>query len=87
MGGLLELILPIAALLFPFVAAPLLWRRMKHVRDGAYRDTKTQRRQEPWQEKIASEGGLNLVRSDKANDDLIDLGSKARETRWPIDNA
>jgi hypothetical protein len=32
------------------------------------------------------EGSLDLVKSSAVDGNLIDLGNRAREPRWPIDN-
>ncbi|GHC99792.1 hypothetical protein [Novosphingobium pokkalii] len=79
-------ILLIGAVFFPFIAMPLLWRRMKRVRDGAYRNRDDAWSEQPWEEKVSSEGNLDLVKSSAVDGNLIDLGNRAREPRWPIDN-
>ncbi|TAK07685.1 MAG: hypothetical protein EPO38_12410 [Rhizorhabdus sp.] len=73
-----------AALLFPFVAMPLLWRRMKRVRDEAYRASKTAPPPPDWEESVATHDGLNVVRVNQPNDELIALGDRARHSNWPI---
>jgi heme oxygenase len=80
-------LLLIATMLFPFIAMPLLWRRMKRVRDGAYHARERAWDEQPWEEELASDEGLNLVRTSATDRDLIDLGNRAREPRWPIDNS
>lgn len=86
MSGFGAFLFSIGALVFPFVAAFLLWRRMKSVRDRVYRDHKTEKRETPWEEDLATDGDLSLTRVGKVNHDLAELGARARETRWPIDN-
>jgi hypothetical protein len=78
--------LMLGVILFPFIAMPLLWRRMKRVRDQSYRERETPAREQPWQERIEDESGLTLARDHAPNDDLIGLGDRARHSRWPIDN-
>ncbi|RHW18141.1 hypothetical protein D1610_06555 [Sphingomonas gilva] len=70
------------AMLFPFIAMPLLWRRMKRVRAQAYRQSKPERREQHWEEGLGADGG----RRHAPNDDLIGLGEKSRHGRWPLDN-
>ena len=76
----------LAGFVTPFIAMPLLWRRMKRVRDDVYREAQTHPGEQPWEEKVDEQHGLNLVRTSKPNDDLIGLGEKARHSRWPLDN-
>ncbi|MBZ9647923.1 hypothetical protein K9B33_10235 [Sphingobium sp. 3R8] len=86
MNDIVNLGIFFVCLALPFVAMPLLWRRMKRVRNETYQHRKQERRAQPWEESLGSDGEVRLARSGSPNDDLIDLGSKARETRWPIDN-
>lgn len=76
----------LAGFVTPFVAMPLLWRRMKRVRDGVYREAQIQPNEQPWEEKLDEYHGLSLVRTNKPNGDLIGLGEKARHSRWLLDN-
>ncbi|MDB5705841.1 MAG: hypothetical protein JWN66_2957 [Sphingomonas bacterium] len=86
MGGFVSLTVLIGTVLFPFVAMPLLWRRMKRVRDGAYEESAPQRREPTWQEPLATRDGLNLVHTHDPNEELIGLGDKARHSHWPLNN-
>ncbi|CAM8671241.1 hypothetical protein [Sphingobium sp.] len=83
---MIDVIIFFTCLLLPFVAMPLLWPRMKRVRNETYQHRKQERRAQPWEESLGSDSEARLARSGSPNDDLIDLGSKARETRWPIEN-
>jgi hypothetical protein len=58
----------------------------ERVRDGAYRNRDDAWSEQPWEEKVSSEGNLDLVKSSAVDGNLIDLGNRAREPRWPIDN-
>ncbi|MES2054445.1 MAG: hypothetical protein V4564_00780 [Pseudomonadota bacterium] len=75
-----------ACVAFPFIAMPLMWRRMKRVRSQAYDNSGPVTHQPSWQEPIRSENGLDLGRANSPNDDLIGLGDKATQSRWPLDN-
>jgi hypothetical protein len=86
MGGAIDLLITLACVAFPFVAMPLLWRRMKRVRNQSYERSEPVAHQEPWQEPIRSEDGVSLGRTNNPNDDLIALGAKANRSRWPLDN-
>lgn len=86
MSDFVQSVISIAVIAFPFVAMPLLWRRMKRVQQNAYRGQEKAAREQAWEEKLEDGEGLNLARKSSPNDDLIALGSKAREGRWPIDN-
>ncbi|SEK01771.1 hypothetical protein SAMN05518849_12735 [Sphingobium sp. AP50] len=87
MNDIINLAIVLGCLALPFVAMPLLWRRMKRIRNQTYQQQKQDRRAQPWEESLGTDGKVRLARSGSANEDLIDLGSKARETRWPIDNS
>jgi hypothetical protein len=76
----------IAAILFPFVMMPLMWRRMKRVRDIVHQGAPSEPRHEPWQEPIEARDDLVLGRVSDPNEELIALGARARQSRWPIDN-
>lgn len=86
MGDAIGLLILLACVAFPFVAMPLLWRRMKRVRNQAYVRSEPVSHQPAWQEPIRSENGLDLGRANSPNDDLIGLGDKATQARWPLDN-
>lgn len=77
----------ICCVLLPVLLPPLLWRRMKRIRNEAYRNRDTIPKQEAWQETVAGDSDLALDRSYRPNDALIDLGDRARHGRWPLDNA
>ena len=81
-----DLIFTLAMLVIPFAILPLLWRRMKKTRDAAYQRKREKPVEITWEESSARPDGLNLSRPYRPNDALIDLGSAARESRWPIDN-
>lgn len=86
MGGFYHAVIIIIALLFPFVAMPLLWRRMKRVRDDAYHASKAPPPSADWEETVATHDGVNAVRVNQPNAELIALGDKARHSNWPISN-
>ena len=87
MSSILSSLIVLALILSPFVLAPLMWRRMKRVRAMVHAEARSAPRQEPWQEPLQTDGGLTLARSSDPNEELIALGARARQTRWPIDNA
>jgi len=76
----------VAVFMFPFVAMAIMWRRMKNVRNRAYREADTGSHEPAWQEAIESEDGLTLVRTQSPNDDLIALGAKAKQAPWTLTN-
>lgn len=86
MSGFVAAMILIGTVLFPFVAMPLLWRRMKRVRDSAYSDSEPMGREARWQETVETRDGLNLVHSHDPNEDLIALGDRARHAHWPLSN-
>lgn len=86
MGASVHLLFTIAAVAFPFVAMVLMWRRMKKVRDKAYRESEVPNRTEAWEDVTERDRGLHLVRPNKPSEELIDMGDKARHSRWPLDN-
>lgn len=86
MGALFHLLFTIGAVAFPFIAMFLMWRRMKKVRDKAYHESASQSHAQAWENVIEREAGLNLVRPNKPSEELIDMGDKARHSRWPLDN-
>lgn len=88
MGDFLRAMLIIGCVLLPFVAMPLLWRRMKRVRARAYQDSRERMgtRSTAWEETEAGGDGLGATRRSDPNDDLIALGDRGRHSRWPLDN-
>lgn len=88
MGDFLGAMLILGCVLLPFVAMPLLWRRMKRVRDGAYQDSRERAgtRSTAWEETVEGEGGHGATRRSDPNDELIELGDRGRHSRWPLDN-
>lgn len=85
MNGFGAFLFAMGALIFPFIAMFLLWRRMKRVRDKVYRARKPDRRETSWEEDLTTDGNVSLTRVDNPNYDLVDLGSRATRIRWPID--
>ena len=75
----------VGAVAFPFIAMPLLWRRMKRVQAQAYRWSEPQPHEQPWEARIGGQDGLTLGHANNPNDELIALGGKSRESRWPVD--
>lgn len=88
MADFLQVLVMIGAVLFPFVAMPLLWRRMKRVRSQAYREhqARDRSRSAAWEETVEAGDGLGATRRDSTNDELIELGDRGRHSRWPLDN-
>ena len=86
MKDMFHLIFTLAAVLFPFAAMWLLWRRMKRVRDNAYRDRQQQPHVDGWQEGVAARDGLTASHVNEPNEELIALGDRARHSNWPISN-
>ena len=84
MAGFVHALVIVAAIAFPFVAMPLLWRRMKRVRDVAYRGSEPPHQQPDWQESVPARDGLSVTRASQSNDELIALGDRARHSNWPI---
>jgi len=76
----------LAAMAFPFVMMPLMWRRMKRVRASAYEAAETPPHEQPWEEALESDHALKLVKAHSPNDDLIALGDRANHARWPLSN-
>lgn len=87
MSDTASFLLILAGVLFPFVMMPLMWRRMKRVRAQVHASARTEPHQEPWQEPLERDGQLVLARSNDPNEELIALGARASQSRWPIDNA
>jgi hypothetical protein len=88
MAGVLQDLLVLGLVASPFVAMPLMWRRMKRVRASAHAHaTEDELPPQPaWEEALEREGGITLARAHHPNDDLIGLGDKARHARWPLTN-
>jgi len=86
MGEFLQLAIAIGCVALPFVAMPLLWRRMKKVRAQSYAAREQEPQQQPWEEATHGTEGLNVGRRSNPNDELIALGEHARQSRWPINN-
>jgi hypothetical protein len=87
MSDTASFLLILAGVLFPFVMMPLMWRRMKRVRAQVHAAAPREPHQEPWQEPLERDGQLTLARSNDPNEELIALGARASQSRWPIDNA
>jgi hypothetical protein len=86
MAAFIHLTVMLAAIAFPFVAMPLLWRRMKRVRDQSSRSRELEPHQQPWEERLESHDGFGRARVSNPNDELLSIGEKARQSRWPLDN-
>ena len=86
MSNLLSILVIVAVCAFPFLMMPLMWRRMKRVQTQLNREAKAEPTAQPWQEPIESRDGLILTRDSSPNEELIALGAKARQSRWPLDN-
>ena len=87
MASAADFVLIVACVLFPFVMMPLMWRRMKRVNAQVQAKARLAPHREPWQEPLERDGELTLARSNDPNDELIALGARASQSRWPIDNA
>lgn len=86
MNGFFHALFTVACVVFPFVAMALMWRRMKRLRDQAYRENRPTHHETQWQETVETEQGLRVVRVHEPNDELIELGDRARRSNWPINN-
>ena len=86
MRDILNLLFVIACVAAPFVAMPLLWRRMKRVRAGSYVAREQLPPAVPWRDTVRDADGLSRDRPHDPNDELIALGDKAAHARWPLDN-
>jgi len=86
MSGFIAAMTLIAALAFPFIMMPLMWRRMKRVRASSYETSEPARREAMWEETVTTRDGLNVVHTHDPNEDLIALGEKARHAPWPLIN-
>jgi len=87
MSSTIILLFIVAGMVFPFVMMPLMWRRMKRVRALARQAAPSEPHQDAWQEPLQRDGDLTLARSNNPNEELIALGARATQSRWPIDNA
>jgi hypothetical protein len=74
MSGFVAAMTLLGAVLFPFIMMPLLWRRMKRVRDQSYAERTPQPHTAKWEETVGTRDGLHIVHSHDPNDDLIALG-------------
>ncbi|MCW3835927.1 hypothetical protein ACFQ1E_07740 [Sphingomonas canadensis] len=87
MSQAFQVLFLIFAVAFPFIAMPLMWRRMKRVRGQVYGEREEPLHEQPWQEPAGEAGAeRGLARSSSPNDELIALGDRARHGRWPLDN-
>lgn len=87
MTDILALLIIFGGIAFPFIAMPLLWRRMKRVRDATYREAREKERPHTaWEETAPRPDGLATTRRHDPNEALIDLGDRARHSRWPLSN-
>ena len=86
MAGFFGLMIFLAAVAFPFVIMPLMWRRMKRVRASTYEERETPRHAQPWEEVRESDNALKLGKTHNPNDDLIALGDRANHPHWPLSN-
>lgn len=86
MASIVILLLIVAGMICPFVMMPLMWRRMKRVRAHAYEAAPSKPHQDPWHEPLERDGNLTLARANHPNEELIALGARATQPRWPLDN-
>ncbi|WP_439538632.1 hypothetical protein [Sphingomonas sp.] len=87
MTDIVALLIIVGGIAFPFIAMPLLWRRMKRVRDASYREARAKERPHTaWEESAPRPDGLATTRRHDPNEELIDLGDRARHSRWPLSN-
>jgi len=84
MKAFVDILLVFGPLLLFFGAMPLLWRRMKRVREQAYRNAESDRPEPHWQETVDTRDGLTIARDQQPNEELIKLGDRATHSRWPI---
>jgi hypothetical protein len=87
MSVALNLLIVVAAVAFPFVMMPILWRRMRHVQRQVLHGQEKDSAPAFWEESDTRDGGLAVTRRGAPNEELIALGDRARHGRWPIDNA
>ncbi|RYG87910.1 MAG: hypothetical protein EON59_06035 [Alphaproteobacteria bacterium] len=87
MTDIVALLIIFGGIAFPFIAMPLLWRRMKRVRDATYHEAKAKEvTQTAWEETAPRPDGLATTRRHDPNEALLDLGDRARHSRWPLTN-
>ena len=58
MNDIINLAIVLGCLALPFVAMPLLWRRMKRIRNETYQQQKQDRRAQPWEDSLGADGKL-----------------------------
>lgn len=78
MNGFIAAMMLIGLIAFPFIMMPLLWRRMKRVRNQTDEKSEPVPREVVWEETVATRDGLSLVHTHDPDEDLIALGEKAR---------
>lgn len=86
MGIAIELFFTVTAVGFPFIAMPLLWRRMRRVQRQVLAARELRRPEPAWEETLDRPDGVRVSRRGDPNDELIDLGDRARYHRWPLSN-
>lgn len=86
MAGFGGFLIFLAALAFPFVMMPLMWRRMKRVRARVYDESADPRHTRPWEEVVDADRAMLLGKAYRPNDELIDLGDRANHPHWPLSN-
>lgn len=74
----------LAILAASFTMVVLGLRRARRVRDMTYRSTPPPRAEVPWQETLATEDGLSLMRDGSHNEELLAMGEGARHHKWTI---
>ncbi len=86
MEGFFGFLIFVGAVAFPFVAMPLMWRRMKRVRAQVYEEAEAPRSQPAWEEVTETDQDLKLSKAHSPNDDLIALGARANRPPWTLSN-
>jgi hypothetical protein len=87
MMGMVADVIALGCVALPFVAMPLMWRRMKRVQAQTYGSGEDKLQPQPaWEEALEGDGSVTLARVHHPNDDLIALGEKGRHARWPLNN-
>jgi hypothetical protein len=76
----------LAVVVLPFLMMVVMWRRMKRVQAQVHHARKRDPLEQPWQEPIQSQDVLTLARAESPNNELLTLGARARQSRWPLDN-
>jgi hypothetical protein len=64
---------------------PLLWRRIKRVRNQSYVELEPVRRDAVWEETVATRDDLSAVHTHDPNDDLIALAKRRATRPLPFD--